>query len=422
MTAIVGILNKRAVAVATDSAVTIDCQSGHKVLNSARKLFQLSKKEPVGIMIYSSANFMETPWELIISLYREHLGDSAYDSLQEYVDDFVSFIRDKHFFCSAEMKKRYLMRQMDFFYNDVKRMAYTRCIGKNGEKQIPDRVLHEEMIHIFNEHIDFYKSLDKCLDFNDYSLKAFQTDAQEELKELAKCYNLQGEDLEIYEESFFTYLCSVHIAFDMTGLVFVGYGKSEIYPSLIPFNISFTIDERIKGALDKPRVQTITDFNNAAICPFAQKDVMMTFMTGIDEDIKQFTFDAASKCINDYKNYICSILSVDEKDRSAKETVETLDASTFVGFFKAQVDEFIQNAYIRKLVDTVAYLEKDDIANMAENLILLTGLKRRITSSEETVGGPVDVAIISKDDGFIWIKKKQYFDKELNPHYCSHFK
>ena len=91
MTAIVGILNKRAVAVATDSAVTIDCQSGHKVLNSARKLFQLSKKEPVGIMIYSSANFMETPWELIISLYREHLGDSAYDSLQEYVDDFVVY-------------------------------------------------------------------------------------------------------------------------------------------------------------------------------------------------------------------------------------------------------------------------------------------------------------------------------------------
>ena len=100
----------------------------------------------------------------------------------------------------------------------------------------------------------------------------------------------------------------------------------------------------------------------------------------------------------------------------------TLDVSTFVGYFKTRVDEFIQKAYIRKLVDTVAYLEKDDLANMAENLILLTGLKRRITSSEETVGGPVDVAIISKDDGFIWIKKKQYFDKGINPHYCSHFK
>ena len=69
--------------------------------------------------------------------------------------------------------------------------------------------------------------------------------------------------------------------------------------------------------------------------------------------------------------------------------------------------------------ETFSLGESDDLVNMAENLILLTGLKRRITSSEETVGGPVDVAIISKDDGFIWIKKKQYFDKGLNPHYCS---
>jgi hypothetical protein len=33
----------------------------------------------------------------------------------------------------------------------------------------------------------------------------------------------------------------------------------------------------------------------------------------------------------------------------------------------------------------------------------------------ETVGGPVDVAIISKYDGFIWIKRKHYFDKKQNP-------
>ena len=32
----------------------------------------------------------------------------------------------------------------------------------------------------------------------------------------------------------------------------------------------------------------------------------------------------------------------------------------------------------------------------------------------ETVGGPVDVAIISKADGFVWIKRKLYFRPELN--------
>lgn len=34
-----------------------------------------------------------------------------------------------------------------------------------------------------------------------------------------------------------------------------------------------------------------------------------------------------------------------------------------------------------------------------------------------TVGGPIDVAIISKGDGFIWIKRKHYFKKELNPQF-----
>ena len=39
MTAIVGLLNKRSIALAADSAVTINSPSGHKVLNSANKVF-----------------------------------------------------------------------------------------------------------------------------------------------------------------------------------------------------------------------------------------------------------------------------------------------------------------------------------------------------------------------------------------------
>jgi hypothetical protein len=51
---------------------------------------------------------------------------------------------------------------------------------------------------------------------------------------------------------------------------------------------------------------------------------------------------------------------------------------------------------------------------MAEALVSLTSLKRRVTTDAETVGGPTDVALISKGDGFIWIKRKHYFSSELN--------
>jgi hypothetical protein len=57
MSAVVGILNTQAIAIAADSAVSIN----GKIYNRALKIFTLSKFQPVGIMIYSSATFMQTP-------------------------------------------------------------------------------------------------------------------------------------------------------------------------------------------------------------------------------------------------------------------------------------------------------------------------------------------------------------------------
>ena len=39
----------------------------------------------------------------------------------------------------------------------------------------------------------------------------------------------------------------------------------------------------------------------------------------------------------------------------------------------------------------------------------------------ETVGGPIDVAVISKGDGFIWVNRKHYFEPDKNPQFFSRF-
>jgi hypothetical protein len=54
MTAEIAIVNKNAVALAADSAVTLRDPSTSKIYNTANKLFMLSKFEPVGIMIYGA--------------------------------------------------------------------------------------------------------------------------------------------------------------------------------------------------------------------------------------------------------------------------------------------------------------------------------------------------------------------------------
>ena len=71
MTALIGILNKRAAVIAADSAVTITNGDNRKIINNAKKLFRLSNSNPVGIMLYSSAEFMDIPWDVLIKLYRD---------------------------------------------------------------------------------------------------------------------------------------------------------------------------------------------------------------------------------------------------------------------------------------------------------------------------------------------------------------
>ena len=55
------------------------------------------------------------------------------------------------------------------------------------------------------------------------------------------------------------------------------------------------------------------------------------------------------------------------------------------------------------------------MANMGESLISVTNLQRHISSSDESVGGPIDVAVITRSEGFIWIKHKDWFRQDLNP-------
>ena len=82
------------------------------------------------------------------------------------------------------------------------------------------------------------------------------------------------------------------------------------------------------------------------------------------------------------------------------------------------LDEMIIS-HSRPLRRVVGILPNDELGDLAETLISIESLKERVTSPEESVSGPIDVAVISKGDGFIWLKRKHYFDPKLNPRYAG---
>lgn len=80
-----------------------------------------------------------------------------------------------------------------------------------------------------------------------------------------------------------------------------------------------------------------------------------------------------------------------------------------------------QEAYWQPVLEIVNALPKDELASMAEALVNLTKFRRRVTTDRETVGGPVDVAIITRGDGFVWVNRKHYFQPELNPRVMARY-
>jgi hypothetical protein len=87
--------------------------------------------------------------------------------------------------------------------------------------------------------------------------------------------------------------------------------------------------------------------------------------------------------------------------------------------FRKELLDYLYRAHQVPLLRVVASLPLNELAELAETLIALESLRERVRTPEESVSGPIDVAVISKGDGFIWIKRKHYFEAKYNPRFFA---
>ena len=55
--------------------------------------------------------------------------------------------------------------------------------------------------------------------------------------------------------------------------------------------------------------------------------------------------------------------------------------------------------------------------SLAENLIKATELRKKIMNEAEEVGGLIDLAVITKNDGFQWLNRKSWYDPSRGGQY-----
>lgn len=426
MTAIVGILNKRGIAIAADSAATITNCKGRKVLNSETKIFRLSKKYPISVMIYGSANFMSTPWDLIIKLYCSKRGNKSRNSVKEYVDDFIDFLGDEYYFCNKEIQDYSFRHQLIDFYCSVRDSAKRKFEKEEYEKE-EDEVIDTYDTLFMNELTEVEKFCrdmeEKCPKLSDYSFKSFVLDAEKHidyiLEEGFKDEGFQFIYRELFERAAYEWIKSTVFVGRSSGLVFCGYGENDIFPCIYPIEVAGAFDNRLRYFVNENRIYQVNHEDSAAICPYAQADVMQTFMDGISPDFREKIENANKTVIDQVHNDIYKKLVDAGVDEEVLKLVEEVSTDEIKEKFDNDLSSYIQDEKDAGLLSAVEEFNMQELASMAESLVSITNLQRHFTSSEESVGGPVDVAVITRHEGFIWVKRKMWFDSQLNRHIVS---
>lgn len=424
MTAEVAVLNKHAVALAADSAVTIGANS--KVYNSANKLFALSKFHPVGIMIYGNAEFMGIPWETIIKSYRRTLDNSYFDSLTKYAENFFEFLSAAPFF-SVEYERIYIENQERDYYGYVRNRIKNQV---NKRLEMNCRITDVETTTITKEVIaeEFANWQERS--FLEHFPKSFADEhIRKHRKTITLLINEVFENLPLgrTEKRQLLYcaayiLCKQFFPNSASGVVIAGFGQADVFPTALGFDVDCRVGRLIKYSRNKRKSDAITEINDASVLAFAQTEMVETFMEGVDPRLQNMSSKYLELIFERYPEVIVDTLGSlsDTERRSILKRLKSESQKLYEGYTQSVVN-YQQNAHINPIVDMVAVLPKDELAAMAEALVNLTSFKRRITAVAETVGGPIDVAVISKGDGFVWIKRKHYFKPELNHHFFTNY-
>lgn len=426
MTSEVVVMNRIAVALAADSAATVGSPGNgeHKIYNSADKLFMLSKRHPVGVMVYGNSALIDVPWETIIKMFRQQLGETERPYLVEYGEELRRFLTgNPDLFPVAAQKACYINAIREFLITEIREpveheilekitqeyksveQSEGRAIAAKRIRHVLEKLQHQKDSPLFSpEDADFVAKQDSELVHKVYT-------------ELFATLRIEKEQIEMLSKIVRLFISKDYYHPDLaTGIVIAGFGKKEHFPVMHSFDIGGVYRGRLKFGpiyheevgLKKPSI----------IVPYAQSEMVRTFLSGMSTELDYHYLNILMKFIKSIPKFVLSeatgFRGKNLQDRIDKVMPMLMEA-TFATF--GDLRDYKKNEHAQPIIDAIRFLPKDQLAHVASSLVNLNSFQKRMSLHPETVGGPIDVAVISKGDGFVWIERKHYFRKELNPHY-----
>jgi hypothetical protein len=155
----------------------------------------------------------------------------------------------------------------------------------------------------------------------------------------------------------------------------------------------------------------------AKVVSFAQTDVVDRILSGADDRFVSESKTYLSEALEESKTAVATAFEAAGLTPELASGVMDDVIAGVVGRYEREFVQDARNKFKSDFEDMVAMMPKQDVIELAEALVSITAVERNASSQQATVGGPVDIAFITKHEGFVWIKRKHYFAPDLNPRY-----
>ncbi|QPL52434.1 hypothetical protein [Vibrio navarrensis] len=428
MTAEIAVYNKSAIALAADSAVTISDGSSSKIYNGAEKLFALSKYQPLGIMLYGAGSLCSIPWELIIKQYRKSLGKESFQTLDAYAEDFWSYLSNAQRLVPKDLRYSFLDSSYNRAIQHVITMVdgiFKREIELDNSFQITTDLTMQTFLRCSAEIIIELQEADFFSGFDSHDLVEAEVYAslflERNLSSLFPDIDFPDANISSFKRLLALITCKDNQLGLITGVVFAGYGSEEYFPVVLAYNVHGFFGNKLRFTQN---LEKSSAAGNSGMTAYAQEEEVFAFEYGANPRLLNIINEKFRTMLGDSLTEFEKIVGTLTNDNDLKKRLVV----EFTSFTEKNwqrnvnsVNDFIRVEHCDKVTQMIEFLPKDELAYMAESLVNMTAFKRKVSNDAESVGGPIDVAIISKGDGFIWVKRKHYFSKELNSHYFNEF-
>lgn len=422
MTSEVIVMNRLGIALASDSAATVYV-GGRTKFYHADKLFMLSSCHPIGVMVYNNSSLLGIPWETILKMYRAQLGTRSFDMLEGYAKDLISYLNNNDHLFPATVQHHHYLHLVRTLFLAIQKEIKEKMFALIGDSPTElQRALKEAQVDIIQKTLKDWcdkKDVDPAC-YNAGVAKKMAVDASGEIHKMVANYFDGAESAEVnalYELANLVVSKEEILPESLSGLVIAGFGDKEYFPVMQEYELGEIFDGRLKYRCTATlRIDPNTP---SVVRPFAQSEMVDTFLSGVSSAFELTLIKELVKVmIESPEAIIDGMPGVGRQRKEAyKEKVQPIAEEAIISMVR-NLRDYRKRKHLEPILQSIEFLPKNELAHVAASLVNLSSFQKRISISEdETVGGPIDVAVISKGDGFVWIDRKHYFRPELNRHF-----